>query len=149
MEGDPETMPKRVETKDYSFWWEENIRWGDQDGMGHVNNVQFARYIEASRIPFLNNLVTNEDSPQAHFILARLEVNYLAEMHFPGRVRVGTNVTAVGTTSVSLSHGLLNKNLCTGTGKSIIVHINSKSRRPELISKALRNQLLKSKPQGI
>jgi len=143
MECDPESM---VNTKEnYSFWWEENIRWGDQDGMGHVNNVQFARYIEASRIPFLKNLMPNEDGTPLHFILARLEVNYLVEMHFPGCVRVGTNVSDVGATSVTLSHGLFNKKICSGTGKSIVVHINSKSRRPELISEHLRTQLLKSK----
>ena len=143
MERDPKPVLNTKE--DCSFWWEENIRWGDQDGMGHVNNVQFARYIEASRIPFLRNLMANEDGTHAHFILARLEVNYLVEMHFPGCVHIGTNVSDVGATSVSLSHGLFNKKLCSGTGKSIVVNINSKSRKPEQISEYLRDQLLKSK----
>ena len=83
------------------------------------------------------------------FILARLEVNYLVEMHFPGRVRIGTNVTDLGATSVSLSHGLFNKKICSGTGKSIVVNINSKSRRPELISEHLRDQLLNIKVRGL
>ena len=138
-------MSRIIKKKDYMFWREENIRWGDQDAMGHVNNVQFARYIEASRIPFLRNLVIENSGESAHFILARLEVDYLAEMRFPGRVLIGTNVADVGKTSVTLSHGLFKDDLCTGKGKSIVVHIDPKNRRPRAISNQLRAQILERK----
>ena len=129
----------------YVFWWKENIRWGDQDAMGHVNNVQFARYIEASRIPFLRTLLVGSNGDSAHFILARLEVDYLLEMHFPGHVLIGTNVAEIGNTSVTLSHALFKDDLHTGNGKSIVVHINTKDRRPRTISQYLRDQLLQLK----
>ena len=135
-------MPNVTEKESYTFWWTENIRWGDQDGMGHVNNVQFARYIESSRIPFLRDLVIGSNREPAYFILARLEVDYLTEMHFPGSVLIGTNVMEVGNTSVTLSHGLFKDNLCTGKGKSIVVHIDSSNRRPKAIPHYLRGQLL-------
>ena len=143
--GTDPNMSKITVRQDYTFWWEENIRWGDQDSMGHVNNVQVARYIEASRIPFLHGL-TNEDGEEpVEFILARLEVNYLLEMHYPGNVRIGTSLSNLGTSSVTLSHGLFQNKLCTGTGKSIVVHLDSKTRRPKSMSHFLRKQLLKRK----
>ena len=131
--------------ENYVFWWKENIRWGDQDAMGHVNNVQFARYIEASRIPFLSTFLVGDHGESAHFILAHLEVDYLLEMHFPGHVLIGTNVAEIGNTSVTLSHALFKDDLHTGNGKSIVVHINTKDRRPRTISQHLRDQLLQLK----
>jgi len=135
-------MAAVVGKEDYVFWWKENIRWGDQDAMGHINNVQFARYIEASRIPFLRTLLVGDHGESAHFILARLEVDYLREMHFPGDVLIGTNVAQIGNTSVTLSHGLFKDDLHTGQGKSTVVHIDCKDRRPRTISQHLRDQLL-------
>ena len=113
--------------------------------MGHVNNVQFARYIEASRIPFLRTLLLGNNGESAHFILARLEVDYLLEMHFPGHVLIGTKVAEIGNTSVTLSQALFKDDLHTGNGKSIVVHINIKDRRPRTISQHLRDQLLQLK----
>ena len=141
-ETNTKNMPNTDIIQDYSFWWEENIRWGDQDSMGHVNNVQVARYIEASRIPFLHNLSNEADGAPAQFILARLEVNYLIEMHFPGNVRIGTSVEHIGSTSVTLAHGLFQEKVCAGTGKSIVVHLDSRTRRPKSLSHSLREQLL-------
>ncbi|MBT06021.1 MAG: hypothetical protein CMM32_03785 [Rhodospirillaceae bacterium] len=140
-------MDGMVGKENYVFWWKENIRWGDQDAMGHVNNVQFARYIEASRIPFLRTLLVGGNGKSADFILAHLEVDYLLEMHFPGHVLIGTNVEEIGNTSVTLSHGLFKDNHQTGRGKSIVVHINSKDRRPKSISQDLRDELLQLKGQ--
>ncbi len=138
-------MTSTATIQDYTFWWKENIRWGDQDSMGHVNNVQVARYIEASRIPFLHKLTNEADGSPAQFILARLEVNYLIEMHFPGSVCIGTSVADLGTTSVTLSHGLFQETVCTGTGKSVVVHLDSKTHEPKVMSHSLRDQLLRRK----
>jgi acyl-CoA thioester hydrolase len=33
----------------FSRWTPVTIRYSDQDGMGHVNNVAFAAYVEAAR----------------------------------------------------------------------------------------------------
>ena len=143
LKGLIELMPDADITQDYSFWWKENIRWGDQDAMGHVNNVQFARYIEASRIPFFLKLIGGDKNQGPSFILARLEVNYLREMYFPGQVEVGTNVSDIGTSSVSLAHAIFNKKICTGTGKSIVVHIDTESRKPTPIPDYLQKLLAK------
>ena len=138
-----------MDKEHYVFWWKENIRWGDQDAMGHVNNVQFARYIEASRIPFLRTLLVGSNREPAHFILARLEVDYLHEMHFPGHVLIGTNVAEIGNTSVTLSHALFKDDLHTGNGKSIVVHIDTKDRSPRTIPQHLRDELLQLKDREI
>ncbi len=34
----------------YPVIYEQKVAWGDMDAFGHVNNVQYYRYIESSRI---------------------------------------------------------------------------------------------------
>lgn len=34
----------------YPVIYDQKVAWGDMDAFGHVNNVQYYRYIESSRI---------------------------------------------------------------------------------------------------
>ena len=37
----------------YPVVHEQTVAWGDMDAFGHVNNVQYYRYIESARIAYL------------------------------------------------------------------------------------------------
>jgi hypothetical protein len=90
----------------FDAWITERIRFSDTDAMGHVNNVAVAAYVESSRVEYGIALARHADdapgSPddatgdgQPGFVLARLVIDYLAELHYPGEVRVGSNVPAL------------------------------------------------------
>ena len=38
---------------DYPLVYTQHVAWGDMDAFGHVNNVQYYRYIESARIAYL------------------------------------------------------------------------------------------------
>ena len=58
-----------------------STRYSDQDSMGHINNVAYAAYVEAGRLAYLLNFMTPSQDGGVNYVLANLNINYLAEMH--------------------------------------------------------------------
>ena len=59
------------------------VRWSDMDAYGHVNNVQYLRYLEEARIEAFNKWFGQDRSMLEEGVLvARHEIDYLAPMTF-------------------------------------------------------------------
>ncbi|WP_109474461.1 acyl-CoA thioesterase [Ornithinimicrobium cavernae] len=59
------------------------VRWSDMDAYGHVNNVQYLRYLEEARVYAFNQWFGQERSLLEDGVLvARSEIDYLAPMTF-------------------------------------------------------------------
>ena len=77
------------------------IRWGDQDAMGHVNNTVYFRYMEQTRIEWLESFgfgtsVTQTEGP----VIVNASCTFLIPMNYPGMVEVRTYVGHPGRSSV-------------------------------------------------
>ena len=53
----------------FHHWTNVTIRFSDQDPLGHVNNVAYAAYVEASRTMFVGNLLDHNVDEDIDFIL--------------------------------------------------------------------------------
>jgi len=81
------------------------VRLGDLDPFGHVNNAVVATYVEQGRVVYLRDVLgTGADPVSMPFILARLEIDYLNQTLFDDPVEVFTRVDWIGRTSVRMSH---------------------------------------------
>lgn len=86
------------------------VRLGDLDPFGHVNNAVIATYVEQGRVLYLRDVLgTGVDPVSMPFILARLEVDYLSQVMFTDAVEVGSRVDWIGRTSIGMSHLLINQ----------------------------------------
>ena len=83
------------------------IDWSDLDLLGHVNNIAFSRYIQAARVEYCGH-VGLEVFPGMTTgpILAASRVQFLAQLFFPGSVRILTRCKKAGSTSIVLEHAL-------------------------------------------
>src|ERR1041384_6766037 len=72
------------------------IRFGDLDPQGHVNNTVFATFFETGRGAVLREPGTALSPPGTTWVLARLDINFLKELHWPGTVEIGTGVAEIG-----------------------------------------------------
>jgi len=81
---------------DFPYVHRERVRFRDCDAMGHVNNAVYSTYLEESRIGVLGGLVD--------FILARVEIDFRAELRAGEQVEVRTRCPRVGTKSFELEH---------------------------------------------
>lgn len=105
----------------YRHWVDDVIRFCDQDPGGHVNNVAFAAYVEHGRVTFMRDSGVQR-SAESRFVVAHIDIDYLAEAHFPGRLRIGTRLERIGTSSLSLRTAVFQDGACLAMARSVIVH---------------------------
>lgn len=79
---------------------EREINWGDMDALGHVNNTVFFRWFEDVRIAAFDAIgIGHQGGLSVGPILATTTCDFLAPLHYPGRVRIGCRFERLGTTS--------------------------------------------------
>jgi acyl-CoA thioester hydrolase len=103
------------------------VRFGDTDALGHVNNASFAAYVETSRLDFLQCLGKSVRS----LILASLYIDYRRQVTFGETVYVETFVQRVGTSSVTLVQTVFADGERAADVRSVVVYFdyaNGKSR---------------------
>jgi len=105
------------------------IRFGDLDPQGHVNNTVFATYFETGRVMLLrepNNLLNPRGATS---VLARLDINFLREMHWPGEVTIGTGTTRIGRSSYTFLQAIFQDGQCAATADATMVMIDATTRK--------------------
>lgn len=87
------------------------VQWGDQDAFQHVNNTVYLRWCESGRIAYL--MQTGLDGPGERNpigpILAAIHCNFRRPVTYPDNVRVGTRVTRLGRSSVTMEHVIVSE----------------------------------------
>jgi acyl-CoA thioester hydrolase len=97
-------------TDDFRHRTRLEVRLGDLDPFGHVNNAVIATYVEQGRVLYLRDVLgTGADPVSMPFILARLEIDYLSQVMFSDTIEVASRVDWIGRTSVRMSHLLTNQ----------------------------------------
>ncbi|WP_028312103.1 acyl-CoA thioesterase [Derxia gummosa] len=123
----------------YPHWSQDTLRFSDTDKLGHINNLATAAYCETGRAHFLKDLVGADLRPERGvFVLARFAIDYRAEMHWPGTVEVGSAVSAVGRSSLTIVQGVFEDGRCTATAENVMVLIDVETRRSMPIPDELR-----------
>jgi acyl-CoA thioester hydrolase len=116
--------------EEFSFWYEEKLRFSDIDMLGHVNNVAYAALIETGRIAFMRDGLRAPLPPGALMVMVRIEIDYRAELHYPATVQIGSRLMRVGRTSVVIGSSVFRDELCAATSVTTLVLIDRGSRRP-------------------
>ncbi|UTW10501.1 acyl-CoA thioesterase [Marinobacterium rhizophilum] len=75
------------------------LRWGDMDAYGHINNVQYIRYLEEARVQLLIKLgAALEGAAQAPVII-NVGYTFLRPLVYPGSLRIDCFVAEPGRSS--------------------------------------------------
>lgn len=118
-------MEKEVSLGDFRFRASDKIRYGDTDRQGHVNNAVFSTLLETGRVELLFELA----EPGSSFVIARLALEFRAEIRWPGAVFIGTRVGSVGRSSIKLEQGLFQDERCVATAETVIVLVDDVTRK--------------------
>ena len=105
------------------------IRFGDLDPQGHVNNTVFATFFETGRVAFLREPGNALSPPGTTSVLARLDINFLRELHWPGAVEIGTGVAEIGRSSFTFLQAIFHQGECSATGRATMVLIDATTRQ--------------------
>ena len=113
----------------FSFIESEKLRFSDTDMIGHVNNVAFAALLESGRTAF-GHFHLFPNMPDGYLVvMARVEIDYRRELHWPAVVDIGTRIVAVGNSSYVMGQGVFKGDLCVATGRTTLVMIDRTQRR--------------------
>lgn len=116
----------------------QTLRFCDTDAIGHINNAVYAVMFEAGRVELLREAgVLLSDGPYAP-VIARLEIDFRREMHFPGTAVIETGVARIGTKSVHIRQRLLTEGTLNAEGLSVLAVIDRSSRRAVVLDDAWR-----------
>lgn len=127
----------------FDFFHVENVRFSDTDMVGHVNNVSHVALVESGRIAFSFELAEGAGVSPGRITFVRLEIDFRADLYYPGQVRVGARVIAIGTTSFTLGIGVFFGQTCVTTSRNVMVHLDEEG-RPSPLPDAFRRALADS-----
>lgn len=114
----------------YRYWIDERVRFADIDAQGHINNNAYNVYIEGCRFDFFHKIGLIDPASGKYAVLARIEIDYLAETMYGAEIRVGLRVSKIGRTSFTLESSVFSGERCVATSTAVQVRMDAASKRP-------------------
>ena len=106
-----------------------DIRYSDLDRQGHVNNAVFATFSEIGRVAFLHDPARPLAVAGTSFVIARIEIDFRTELHWPGAVEIGTGVTEIGRSSFRIAQGIFGGGRLAASVAAVLVMTDERTRR--------------------
>ncbi|EMF9958095.1 acyl-CoA thioesterase, partial [Acinetobacter baumannii] len=105
----------------YPVIYDQKVAWGDMDAFGHVNNVQYYRYIESSRILYMENV--NILTPNIYTVVASSQCKYLKSVFYPDVLKVGVRVEELRKSAFRMAYILWSESQqqIVATGEAVMV----------------------------
>lgn len=119
-----------------------NLRYGDTDRQGHINNAVYCTLFESGRVAFLFDGQDSVAGPGTAFVIAKISLDYLYQMHFPGTVEIASVILSMGRSSFTVGQAIFFQGKCCSTAESVIVLIDEQSGNPTAINDKLKKRLL-------
>jgi len=123
-------------------------RFGDADGLRHINNIALVEWFEVGRNPIFRMFTPDLDLSYENWklILVRTEFDYMGQMYYGKEVEIRSYITDIGNSSFTIGHEAWQDGELKAKGKAILVHfdfINQKSVPiPDLIRAQLQEHLI-------
>jgi len=125
-------------------------RFRDTDMLGHINNAVYSTYFESGRLEYwaqLNDGFSFADWP---FILARSEIDFLAEAFAMEDLTLGIRVSRIGTKSFDLEYLLVRDadDTLIARGRSVQVMFDYRSKETKPVSDEVRARITEFEGRG-
>lgn len=122
-------------------------RFNDTDALGHINNASIATWFEEGRKFIFEFFIPDLDPKKWNLIVARIEIDYIAQGYYQKDTIVKTQVEKIGNSSFVLVQEAVQDETVISRGKVFLVHFDYKEQKskpiPEEIKKKLQNLLIK------
>lgn len=81
-----------------------DMRWSDMDALGHLNNVNYFRYLEQVRVEWLDSLGLSINPDGIGPVLADTRCSFRREFTYPARIGITLELVRLGEKSLTLRH---------------------------------------------
>jgi len=140
--------PALPRLEDFQIRVTDNVRYGDMDRQGHVNNAVYPTYFETGRVERIYDPDYGFLVEGCTTVIARIEIDFLKELRWPGTIEIGTAIAEIRRSSYVFSQAIFSKGECAARARSTMVLIDLATRKarplPDDLIQRLNRILLKS-----
>lgn len=128
---------------DYRFFHPTEVRYGDLDPQGHVNNAKHLTYFEHARVQYLVQLGLfhkEQSFMEIGVIVADIHITYHKPIHWVDPVKTGVRVAKIGNKSMTFEQAVLNARTeeVLSSGTVILVAFDYSTQTTQPVSQAWR-----------
>jgi acyl-CoA thioester hydrolase len=120
------------------------IDWSEMDMFGHVNNVSYFKYVQASRVNYWEKIGLSSQFNQHQIgpLLASTGCQFKKPLFYPGTVVIKASVEYIKNTSFGIKHQLFNeKNELVAEANDIVVLFDFSKNEKTLFPDWLRQKV--------
>ena len=107
--------PWQIDPASYPFSSTTETRFQDLDPLGHINNVAMAALFENGRVRFNHDLGVRRLAAGDRWLIASVNINYVAEAYFPDDLSISSGITRIGSSSWDIASAAFQRNQCVAT----------------------------------
>ncbi|HEV3018544.1 MAG TPA: GNAT family N-acetyltransferase [Burkholderiaceae bacterium] len=127
-------MKRQARLEDFPLRSFDKLRYGDTDRQGHVNNAVFATLLETGRVEMAYGGASPLMDAGCEFVIARLELDFIGEIAWPGRIDIGTRVKSIGRSSLTVEQALFQSDRLVAWADSVLVQLEQATRKSRPLS---------------
>ena len=98
---------------EYKFFHPTEVRYGDLDPQGHVNNAKYLTYFEQARVYYLIHLGLfgkDQSFMEIGLIVADIHIAYHAPTHYGDNIKTGVRTKRIGGKSIVVEQVVVDAN---------------------------------------
>ena len=124
-------------------------RFCETDALGHVNNTVVPVWFEKGREPIFKLFTPDMDVRNWKLIIARITVDFLAEIHYGTDldVEIRTGLVKIGNSSMTIRQEVWQRGECCARGDAVMIHYDYQASKsvpiPDQIRTVLERSLMK------
>ncbi|WP_309131049.1 thioesterase family protein [Brevibacterium sp.] len=123
-----------------TFEYRPEVRWSDQDLLGHVNNARMLTLIEEGRIKWMHEMGTVRLTGGG-LLVARQEIDYLLPVMYGPELTLTLSVARIGSSSFTVNTRGDQSGRQVFDSNVVLVHIDRETQRPAPLTDVARRFL--------
>lgn len=124
------------------FYFELQPRFSDTDALGHISNTTLPVWFEQAREPLFRIFNPTLDVKTWPLIIARVEVDFVAQSFWHLPVEIRTGIGRVGNSSFQVVQEAWQDGQLIARGKAVLIQFDYKTEKALAISDEIRTQLV-------
>ncbi len=125
------------------FYYELQPRFSDTDALGHISNTTLPVWFEQARMPLFSIFHPTLDVKTWPLIIARVEVDFVAQSYWHLPVEIRTGVGRIGNSSFQAVQEAWQDGKQIARGQAVLIHFDYETEKSVPIPEEIRNQLAK------
>ncbi len=136
----------------FKCWEEIDVRWGDMDALGHVNNAQYFVYCESARMRYfeLIDLLSFRTRDRQGPGLVTASCHFKQQVHYPAALDVGARVVEIRNRSFTLAYEIFRRGSddLVAEGTSVVAWVDYAEGRAVPLPDALKKRICEFESAG-